>query len=54
MGNCQFKTDSVGENSRAVVVTKNNFEFLHYIGKGGFGKVWKVIMKKNNQMYAMK
>jgi serine/threonine protein kinase len=24
------------------------------IGKGGFGKVWKVEMKKNRQTYAMK
>jgi serine/threonine protein kinase len=24
------------------------------VGKGGFGKVWKVTLKKNNQLFAMK
>ena len=27
---------------------------MYCIGKGGFGKVWKVTMRKNNQLYAMK
>ena len=35
-------------------VTKNNFIFHYVIGKGGFGKVWKVEMKKNRVFYAMK
>lgn len=27
---------------------------LYVIGKGGFGKVWKVESKKNKQLYALK
>jgi serine/threonine kinase 32 len=30
------------------------FEFLYAIGRGGFGKVWKVEHKKNHKIYAMK
>ena len=26
---------------------KNNFKFLYVIGKGGFGRVWKIQSKKN-------
>jgi serine/threonine protein kinase len=37
-----------------VVIQKHHFNFQYCIGKGGFGKVWKVIYKKNNQVYAMK
>lgn len=36
------------------LVTKHRFEFQHVIGKGGFGKVWKVIDKKTNISYALK
>jgi len=35
-------------------VTKNSFKFHYVIGKGGFGKVWKVEKKKENKPYAMK
>lgn len=33
---------------------KQNFIVLHVIGKGGFGKVWKVKDRKTGQEYAMK
>ena len=33
---------------------KNHFEFLHIIGRGGFGKVWKVKLKKTNEYFALK
>ena len=36
------------------IVSKNYFEFQYVIGRGGFGKVWQVIMKKNNKQYALK
>ena len=37
-----------------IALTKNNFTYLYCIGKGGFGKVWKVERKKSKQQYAMK
>ena len=36
------------------IVSRNKFEFKHIIGKGGFGKVWKVIEKKTRLIYALK
>ena len=32
----------------------NNFKFLYVIGRGGFGKVWKVKLKKTKKYYALK
>ena len=53
MGNCQFKTDNITDQ-KAVIISKAHYNFSHCVGKGGFGKVWKVTLKKNNQLYAMK
>ncbi|MCQ2821624.1 MAG: protein kinase, partial [archaeon] len=36
------------------VVSRNSFEFLNIIGRGGFGKVWKVYSRKYKMFYAMK
>ena len=33
---------------------KNMFNLHYVIGKGGFGKVWKVDQKKTGKTYAMK
>ena len=33
---------------------KSNYEYVHVIGKGGFGKVFKVKDKKSGHFYAMK
>lgn len=54
MGNCQFKSDTINEQQKQIIIQKSNFTFLYCIGKGGFGKVWKVQMKKNSQYFAMK
>ena len=40
--------------SSLTIVTRNLFEFKYVIGKGVFGKVWKVIEKKTNTTYALK
>jgi serine/threonine protein kinase len=33
---------------------KSSFNFLFVIGIGGFGKVWKVELRKKGILYAMK
>ena len=35
-------------------VSKSSFEYISIIGKGWFGKVWKVIYKKYKNQYALK
>ena len=35
-------------------ITKSSFEYIGIIGKGGFGKVWKVLYKKTKKIFAMK
>ena len=35
-------------------INRNSFDFISVIGKGGFGKVWKVRNKKNLKEFAMK
>ena len=35
-------------------LSKSLFDFLYVIGRGGFGKVWKVRYKKTKQKYALK
>jgi serine/threonine protein kinase len=36
------------------ILSKNNFDFLYVVGRGGFGKVWKVYSKKYKTAYALK
>jgi serine/threonine protein kinase len=40
--------------TKAPEISKKIFNVLYPIGKGGFGKVWKVETKKSKQIYAMK
>ena len=35
-------------------LSKSSFKFLNIIGRGGFGKVWKVYSKKYKSIFAMK
>ena len=35
-------------------LTKSMFDFIYVIGKGGFGKVWRVKLKKTQKFYAIK
>ena len=50
MGNCALPFDSDSVH----VVQKSNFSVHYVIGKGGFGKVWRVTYKATRQVYAMK
>ena len=58
MGNCNFKIehleDSQSKDLLHTLVNKNHFKFVNVVGKGGFGKVWKVERKKFKTLYAMK
>ena len=36
------------------LVNRNYFEYLYIIGRGGFGKVWKVRLKNTNEYFALK
>lgn len=49
---CEDDEVRIVDNYRGVL--KTNFIFHYVIGKGGFGKVWKVELKKNRVAYAMK
>jgi serine/threonine protein kinase len=57
MGNCQCAnaTDVATEAVKPVDrVGTTHFKFMYCIGRGGFGKVWKVQYTKDQQYYAMK
>ena len=41
-------------NPFCIEISKSDFISEYVIGRGGFGKVWKVQLKKNQQMFAMK
>lgn len=59
MGNCNFQPEFESEHLTGtfplissaielnVAINKNNFLYHYAIGKGGFGKVWKVERKKD-------
>ncbi len=44
------------QNTETIIssLSKNSFKFMYVIGKGGFGKVWKVQYKKTKETYALK
>ena len=41
-------------NNKNSSLSRNNFEFIFIIGKGGFGKVWRVQEKKNKGIICIK
>lgn len=56
VGNCALVAPD-GNNeflSHGPELTRNDFYFIKPVGKGGFGKVWKVVRKKDNKIFAMK
>ena len=44
MGNKQGENKPKSEKEE--MINKNSFEYLSIIGRGGFGKVWKVQSRK--------
>ena len=36
------------------MVSRTHFNFIYVVGRGGFGKVWKVEARKSKNVYAMK
>ena len=53
MGN-NSSTNTSFDSPDSESINKNSFEYISIIGRGGFGKVWKVESKKLNKLYAMK
>lgn len=59
MGNCDFKSDNADnkDHSKHDInkgISKANFQLHYVLGKGGYGKVWKVMAKRDNKEYALK
>ena len=41
-------------SSQKLKLSKSLFDFLYVIGRGGFGKVWKVLLRRTSKHYALK
>ena len=59
MGNEQYNTNTKRNkrneiNIENIKLSKSLFDFLYVIGRGGFGKVWKVLLKRTSRNYALK
>jgi serine/threonine protein kinase len=52
MGNCNLK--SAGDGDSQLAMQKSNFTLQYALGRGGFGKVWRVVHKKTKVQFAMK
>lgn len=53
----QIDSNKILENNNIRVnenVSRYSFEYISVIGRGGFGKVWKVILKATKKQYALK
>lgn len=35
-------------------LARNDFNFIEVVGRGGYGKVWKVEYRRTRKLYAMK
>ena len=48
------RNNNYNSNNNENELNRNMFEFIYVIGKGGFGKVWKVQYKKTKEYFALK
>lgn len=51
MGNCNSRAET---QAPSVLQSRTQFTFLCPVGKGGFGRVWKVQLTRSRQTFAMK
>lgn len=51
MGNCNLRQDQCDPT---ISLSKAQFMFLHVVGKGGFGRVWRVEQRKTRTHFALK
>ena len=56
MGSCNFKPESLDPTVRATQVSigRGCFHFHYVIGRGGFGRVWRVELNRTHTLFAMK
>ncbi len=54
MGNNNSIANSSYESTGPQTISKSSFQIVSIIGKGSYGKVWKVKYENNNSIYAMK
>ena len=50
----RLKSSLKKDQIEKIQISKSLFDFLYIIGRGGFGKVWKVRYKKTHKKYALK
>ena len=48
------KNKIITRNPENFTLSSEAFDFKYIIGKGGFGKVWKVSLKRTGKLYALK
>ena len=51
---CKPDPDPEPQPIKKEFINSKNFNFMYCIGRGGFGKVWKVEYKKAKTLYALK
>jgi serine/threonine protein kinase len=54
MGTCTFKRDLSDEVIPVQIYPRSRFTTLYPVGRGSFGKVWKVEEKRSGKVFAMK
>lgn len=53
-GHTKQSEETQNPETPVVKISKKSFDYKYIIGKGGFGKVWKIEHSKTRNHYAMK